>query len=143
MPGHLPSLDAESLARLRDLVRTLHEENGSGVPMRNLIALCEGSKLNAGITIDFAATATLGQPMVVLRVPTTPIPHSSLKSLTKREHEVATLVAQGLRNKDIAKKLFISLPTVKDHVHRILQKTGLPGRAGIVTAVLGRHSAKD
>ena len=111
--------------------------------MQNLVALCEESKLNAGITIDFAATATLGQPMVVLRIPTQPAPHRSLESLTRREGEVAALVAQGLSNKEIAKKLFISLPTVKDHVHRILQKTGLPGRTGIVAAVLGRPPGED
>jgi DNA-binding NarL/FixJ family response regulator len=43
-------------------------------------------------------------------------------------------VAAGLSNKKIAGKLFISLATVKDHVHRILAKTSLPNRAAIAAA---------
>jgi DNA-binding NarL/FixJ family response regulator len=42
--------------------------------------------------------------------------------LTAREHEVLELVAAGLQNKEIAHRLHITLPTVKNHVHRILEK---------------------
>jgi DNA-binding NarL/FixJ family response regulator len=42
--------------------------------------------------------------------------------LTQREREVLRLVGEGLQNKEIAKSLHISLPTVKNHVHRILDK---------------------
>lgn len=42
--------------------------------------------------------------------------------LTSREHEVLDLVAAGLQNKEIASRLHITLPTVKNHVHRILEK---------------------
>lgn len=42
--------------------------------------------------------------------------------LTAREREVLRLVGEGLQNKEIAKSLHISLPTVKNHVHRILDK---------------------
>ena len=42
--------------------------------------------------------------------------------LTPRESEVLKLVAAGLRNKEIALKLAIKLPTVKNHVHKILDK---------------------
>jgi DNA-binding NarL/FixJ family response regulator len=42
--------------------------------------------------------------------------------LTPRELEVLTLVAQGLQNKEIAKRLFISERTVKFHVSRLLGK---------------------
>lgn len=42
--------------------------------------------------------------------------------LTAREHEVLELVAAGLQNKEIASRLHITLPTVKNHVHRILEK---------------------
>mgnify|MGYP000921834673 CR=1 FL=1 len=43
-------------------------------------------------------------------------------SLTKREYEVLTLIAEGLSNKDIANKLYISEKTVKNHVSSILKK---------------------
>lgn len=42
--------------------------------------------------------------------------------LTARELEILSLMARGLRNKEIARALRISLPTVKNHVHSILDK---------------------
>ena len=46
-----------------------------------------------------------------------------IKSLSKREYEVLTLVAEGLNNKEIADRLFISEKTVKNHVSNIFKKT--------------------
>jgi two-component system, NarL family, nitrate/nitrite response regulator NarL len=43
-------------------------------------------------------------------------------SLTARELEVAALLDQGLSNKEIAQRLSIAVPTVKNHVHSILDK---------------------
>lgn len=48
--------------------------------------------------------------------------------LTDREMEVLTLVAQGLNNRDIAKQLYISENTVKNHVRNILEKLHLHSR---------------
>jgi DNA-binding NarL/FixJ family response regulator len=48
--------------------------------------------------------------------------------LTAREMEVLTLVAQGMNNRDIAKALFISENTVKNHVRNILEKLHLHSR---------------
>jgi DNA-binding NarL/FixJ family response regulator len=48
--------------------------------------------------------------------------------LTRREQEVLTLVHHGLSNKEIAAELSISLTTVKNHVHRILEKLHVPRR---------------
>lgn len=45
-----------------------------------------------------------------------------VNSLTKREYEVLTLIAEGLSNKDIADKLYISEKTVKNHVSSIFKK---------------------
>lgn len=52
-----------------------------------------------------------------------PAPH-----LTGRELEVLRLVAQGLGNREIAKKLFISENTVKNHVRNILDKLQMHSR---------------
>ena len=52
-------------------------------------------------------------------------PHAGL---TKREHEIALLIARGLQNKAIARELHLSDGTVKLHVHKILQKLGLKSR---------------
>jgi DNA-binding NarL/FixJ family response regulator len=48
--------------------------------------------------------------------------------LSLREVEVLQLVALGLRNKEICQKLYISLHTVKNHVHRILGKLEVRSR---------------
>lgn len=48
--------------------------------------------------------------------------------LTPREEEVLHLVAEGLANKEIAGHLRIRVPTVKNHVHNILEKFGARGR---------------
>lgn len=42
--------------------------------------------------------------------------------LTKREYEILTLIAEGMNNKDIAKTLFISEKTVKNHVSNVFKK---------------------
>jgi DNA-binding NarL/FixJ family response regulator len=44
--------------------------------------------------------------------------------LTAREIEVLALVADGLRNRDIAQRLFVSSKTVDHHVSAILRKLG-------------------
>lgn len=51
--------------------------------------------------------------------------------LTRREREVADLIAQGLSNKEIAKDLRIGPATVKNHVHNILDKLKVRRRAAI------------
>jgi DNA-binding NarL/FixJ family response regulator len=51
--------------------------------------------------------------------------------LGKREAEVARLVADGLSNKQIGGRLFISERTVDSHVHSILNKLGFNSRAQI------------
>ncbi len=51
-----------------------------------------------------------------------------INSLTKREYEVLTLIAEGLNNRDIATKIFISEKTVKNHVSSIFKKLKLNDR---------------
>ena len=65
--------------------------------------------------LDHGVQAELGEPAQ---------PH-----LTLREREIVALVGRGLSNKEIARELCIELPTVKNHVHRILDKLGVSRRA--------------
>ncbi len=55
-------------------------------------------------------------------------PQMPAPRLTDREMEVLRLVAQGLNNRDIAKQLFISENTVKNHIRNILEKLHLHSR---------------
>jgi DNA-binding NarL/FixJ family response regulator len=56
--------------------------------------------------------------------------------LSKREEEVARLVADGLSNKEIGARLFISEHTVDSHVRAILNKLGFDSRARIAAWVV-------
>ena len=67
---------------------------------------------------EFAAMSKREQEQVHLPAP----------RLTEREMEVLRLVAKGLNNRDIAKELFISGNTVKNHVRNILEKLHLHSR---------------
>ncbi|MFE9322626.1 protein kinase [Nocardia sp. NPDC052278] len=66
------------------------------------------------------------------------MPNSNQAELTKRERQVADLVAQGLTNKQIAAKLVISQRTADGHIEHILTKLGFTSRAQIAAWVVGQ-----
>ncbi len=55
-----------------------------------------------------------------------------MTELSEREREVARLAAEGLRNKEIAQRLFISEETVKSHIRSIFNKTNIDRRSKLV-----------
>jgi two-component system, NarL family, nitrate/nitrite response regulator NarL len=56
--------------------------------------------------------------------------------LTAREHQIAELVEQGLRNRDIGRTLGIQTGTVKIHLKHIFEKTGVRGRYSLALSGL-------
>jgi two-component system NarL family response regulator len=63
--------------------------------------------------------------------------------LTDREMEVLKLVAKGMNNRDIAKQLFISENTVKNHIRNILEKLQLHSRMEAGRLRRAREAARD
>lgn len=61
--------------------------------------------------------------------------------LTRREHEVALLVAKGLTNRDIAAQLSLSIRTAESHVEQIRSKLGFRTRTQIASWVSARSGA--
>jgi DNA-binding NarL/FixJ family response regulator len=59
-------------------------------------------------------------------------PVSAEGPLSEREVEVLGLIARGLSNREIARELFVTEGTAKAHVSRIMSKTGVDRRAGLV-----------
>ena len=57
--------------------------------------------------------------------------------LTKREAEVALLLAEGLSNADLAERLYVSPHTVRHHVESVLGKLGLTSRAAVAARLMG------
>jgi DNA-binding NarL/FixJ family response regulator len=60
------------------------------------------------------------------------------RSLTAREIEVLRLIAANLSNKEIARRLSISMATVKNHVHNLLDKLNVRHRAEAVASLRRR-----
>jgi DNA-binding NarL/FixJ family response regulator len=57
-----------------------------------------------------------------------PPPDTAWAVLTTREREILALAGEGLTNKEIARRLHIELPTVKSHMHNILEKLHVRSR---------------
>ena len=71
-----------------------------------------------------AATRTGRQPAAA--------PEEPPSGLTPREREVLTLIGQGLSNRGISERLFISEATVKTHINNLFAKAGIRDRADAV-----------
>ena len=62
----------------------------------------------------------------------------NVKTLTKREMEILRLVAEGLTNEEIGKKIFISEKTVKTHLTNIFDKLKVNNRFKAALILMGR-----
>ncbi|MEU3793974.1 response regulator transcription factor [Streptomyces fructofermentans] len=60
-----------------------------------------------------------------------------LASLSPRERDILALIGEGLTNREIGKKLYLSEKTVKNHISRLLAKLGVQRR--VQAAVLASH----
>ncbi|AHH96988.1 LuxR family transcriptional regulator [Kutzneria viridogrisea] len=76
----------------------------------------------------------LGDPSFVAAATTEP----DSSRLTPREQQVASLIAHGLRNKEIASRLTIALRTVESHVQSIYTKLGVASRTQIASWITER-----
>jgi DNA-binding NarL/FixJ family response regulator len=128
-----PDLDSTELAALRDAATALAGQNGAGIPRRALVELAEASARYALSVYAGNPPLAVAQPLADPELP------GLFALLTPREREVAALIASGRSNKEIATALVISVSTAKDHVHRILAKTGLASRAAVASAWQRAH----
>jgi two-component system response regulator DegU len=64
--------------------------------------------------------------------------NDSIKALTKRELEILRLVAEGLTNEEIGKKIFISEKTVKTHLTNIFDKLKVNNRFKAALMLMGQ-----
>ncbi|WP_432179779.1 response regulator [Streptomyces sp. NBC_00063] len=90
--------------------------------------------------LDPATTARL---IHSLRDPQTEKPpeDARLEGLTERERSVLNLIGDGLTNRQIAKELYLSEKTVKNHISRLLSKLGVERRvqAAVIAAEVREH----
>ena len=127
--------DREDAAELGDAVK----QGARGYLMRS----CTGRELK-----DTVAAAASGQALLSPAVASTLLtelakmarrsehPDQGIGALSRREREVLALVAEGLNNRAIASRLYISENTVKNHVRNIHEKLGVHNRMeAVVRAV--------
>lgn len=117
--------DVETRRRVRVLLDAVRERP-TELPLEPVIQLADRG---VDVSIDRRG------PEAVVYV--TPRPDARFDALSPREFEVATLVAAGFSNAQIAEALFISVATVKDHVHAMLDKTDLRSRSEVAAAWYG------
>jgi non-specific serine/threonine protein kinase len=94
-------------------------------------AFAQGSAMSTKEAVEYA----LSEEGVPAAPEWPPADRRTDDPLTRREKEVAALVAQGLTNRQIASDLHLSERTVGNHVSRILRKLGLASRAQVAAWV--------
>jgi DNA-binding NarL/FixJ family response regulator len=60
--------------------------------------------------------------------------------LSRREEEIVSLVADGLKNREIAQQLNLSEHTVKNHLFRIFERLGISSRAELILYLVGQRA---
>lgn len=71
------------------------------------------------------------------------VDNGAVKTLTRRELEILRLVAEGLTNEEIGKKIFISEKTVKTHLTNIFDKLKVNNRFKAALLIMGRSNNAD
>ena len=115
-------INEQFMAPIDRLLEQARREVGASAAER---LTAEGARL----TLEELATEALADPD---RGPDDP--------LSRREHEVAGLVARGLTNVEIGQELFISKRTVESHVDHVKQKLRLGTRAQLMAWGLDRYA---
>ncbi len=132
-------LDPHTLADLSTALAALQQRDDVDTCVSGALpALVAMAARGTRLDIDLNATAHTGVPVVIAYAP---VPATAADvGLTHRQCQVATLVAAGLSNKDIARELDIALGTVKDHVHAILDRLQLQRRSQVANALTRQSS---
>jgi DNA-binding CsgD family transcriptional regulator len=116
------------------ILTDLGSRNGTKVNNRRVEEhpLRDGDRIELGATIlVFVSTDDPNATEADAPTKTAPLPE-----LSERERQVIALIAQGLTDREIGEQLFISASTVRSHLDRIAEKTGLRRRAELTRLAL-------
>lgn len=117
----------------KDLIREALEAGAIGYLLKNVTV----DELEAAIRAAHYGQSTLAPEAVqALLQPASVESDRSDYDLTEREMEVLELLVEGLNNREIAERLFVSRATAKAHVSHILDKMGVSNRAEAIVVAL-------
>ncbi len=148
--GHLDLLD-DAVADLEHAAKACAVSGAAGFHAEAQYELANALALRAGpgdlprarslVTEAARQTEALGMPPIAAKAArlTKQLDQQSSTMLTPREREVAELVAQGLTNREIAARLYLSERTAENHVQHILTKLDLRNRSQIATWISSRR----
>lgn len=88
--------------------------------------------------LDRGAAMSLAEAVALARGQARVVASPEPRPLTRREREIAALVAQGLGNRDIAEQLYLSKRTVDSHLEHIFSKLGFTSRTQLANWVLSQ-----
>jgi DNA-binding NarL/FixJ family response regulator len=134
--------DAPATRLLSDAASSLLSDGGSGLDIMASLRTAapwganDGLRLGLGIAHERrlgeaheASFGAVGDPTDL--------------ELTRREREIALLVAEGLGNREIAERLYLSVRTVESHVYQARAKVGARSRAELGRTVAPSRRASD
>lgn len=136
-PGREPWMELHA----RGLVARAAAADGWGAPEQWFRQVLDG-------LVDFGQTEAASACRVAMREAGIAVPRRAVGSdrvpahlqrigVTAREYDVLELVVDGLPNKTIADRLFLSVRTVETHVARLLQRTGAADRGELAAHLAG------
>lgn len=102
-----------------------------------------GEELPKVIRRAFEGQATLAPEVAQVLIRATTKSPTVGYDLTEREREVLVLMIEGLNNREIGERLFISLSTVKNHVSAVLSKLGTVSRTQAVAMAVENKIIED
>jgi len=130
-----PSVQVIALTSFQEknLIRDVLEAGAIGYLLKNVTV----DELAAAIRAAHFGQSTLAPEAIqALLHPQPTEPEKTNYNLTPREMEVLVLLVEGLNNREIAERLFVSRATAKAHVSHILDKMGVSNRAEAITLAL-------
>jgi LuxR family maltose regulon positive regulatory protein len=121
--------NALTLAEPEGFVQIFVDE---GPPMAHLLYQALGRGMAPEYVSRLLAAFPVAEPEPAAPTGSQPQESDLIEPLSERELEVLQLVAEGLTNREVAARLFLSLNTVKRHSHNIYGKLGVHSRTQAV-----------
>ena len=127
---------ARALAELGSALRRANQRARAREPLRRALELahrCGAEPLAAFAREELHATGARPRRLAL----------SGRDSLTPSERRVAELVAQGLSNPEVARRLYITRATVETHLRRVYRKLDVTSRLALAAALLAETGERE